>query len=69
MSKKKKKKKSYEGITIRELYEWAVKNGIENSFIDIEYACNDSWYDYCGYVKSSNISIDENKVIIKIVNS
>ena len=66
---KKKKKKSYEGITIRELYEWAVKNGIENSFIDIEYECNDCWYDYCEYVKSSNISIDENKIIIKIVNS
>lgn len=66
---KKKKKKSYEGITIKELYEWAAKNGIENSFIDIEYTCNDSWYDYCEHVKSSNISIDENKIIIKIVNS
>ena len=66
---KKKKKKSYEGMTIKELYEWAVKNVIENSFIDVEYTCNDSWYDYCECVKSRNISIDENKIIIKIVNS
>lgn len=62
------KKESCGNITIKELYELAVRNGAENSPIFLNYSCNDSWYDYSGNIKHNNIFIDENAIVIEIEN-
>ena len=62
------KKSKTTGITIRMLYELALKNEVADIPIEINYECNDSQYDYSGILESYNLYIDKNKIVIDIKN-
>lgn len=54
-------------MTIKDLYEKAKSNGMENAEIIITYACNDDYYSlFEEEIKNSNIRLHEKKKIIEI---
>ena len=42
-------------MTIKELYDYAVKHHCKNAEIYINYSCSDCWYDFDGKLEKHNI--------------
>lgn len=56
-------------MTVKELYDYAVRTGNKNAPIIINYRCNDGWYDYYGELKKEEVEQSrKNKLIITIEN-
>ena len=63
-------------MSIRELYEFAVKNGMEDKPLRLKYFCDDSWYTWDGDIvphvaRSSNedeicIEPDDGQIVVTI---
>ena len=45
-------------MTIKELYEWAVKNGVENCDIEIQYRDSGGYYSGSDTLHEEDIEID-----------
>jgi len=54
-------------MTVKQLYEWALKCGYENSPIIIDYVCNDDWYNYYDLLTKDNITIQDDKIVLQII--
>jgi hypothetical protein len=48
-----------EGMTIKELYEWAVENGVENAVlgVSLEDEAEFGYYEYCEEVRNEDLRI------------
>ena len=46
-------------MTIREIFELAEKSGLADTPLEINYTCNDDWYDFYGDTNDDKISIDK----------
>ena len=57
-------------MTIKEIYEYAKARGLEDTPLEIEYTCNDDWYDFNGDTDDNNVNIDEigDAIVLSINN-
>lgn len=57
-------------MTVKELYDYAVKTGNKNAPIIINYNCNDDWYNYCEELHKEEVGLSHknNLIIITICN-
>lgn len=53
-------------MTVKELYNYCVKNHCENKMLTIDYTCNDCWYDYYEQIKWKDIKNLNNEVAITV---
>ena len=51
-------------MTIKELYEWAVKNNCENYEVEIQYRDSGGYYSGTDELAECDIEIDDNGVVI-----
>lgn len=57
-------------MTIREIFELAKKHGLADTPLEIEYTCNDDWYNFNGDTNDNRVSIDKigDGIVISIDN-
>ena len=55
-------------MTIKQLYDFAVKTGHVNAPIILDYTCNDDWYCYTEPIKEEEIELQDNQIVITICN-
>ena len=55
-------------MTVKELYDYCVKNHCENKTLTLDYTCNDCWYDCYTPIKRKEIKILKDEVSITIHN-
>lgn len=61
-----KKKKTSEPFTIEKLYQIAKARGYEDKPLEIEYICDDDWYDYENPLRQTDIVFADDKAKISI---
>lgn len=61
-----KKKKESEPFTIEKLYQIAKARGYEDKPLEIEYICDDDWYDYESPLRQTDIVFADDKAKISI---
>lgn len=60
-------------MTIKEFYEWAVKNKCEDREMGIDYSCEDDWYNYEGAINDEMLPVEipdskDAPIVIRIEN-
>lgn len=55
-------------MTIKQLYDFAVKTGHDNVPIILNYNCNDDWYNYREPIEKNDIELHGDKIMITIYN-
>lgn len=57
-------------MTIREIFEYAKSKGLEDTPLEIEYTCNDDWYNFNGDTNNPNVSVDKigDAIVLSIDN-
>ena len=54
-------------MTVKEFYDYAVKHGLKNSHIIVNYECGDCWYDLTGYtLEKFNLQKGNNVLLINL---
>ena len=61
-----KKKKKSEPFTIEKLYQIAKARGYEDKPLEIEYICDDDWYDYENPLRQTDVVFVDDKAKISI---